>query len=154
MPTIRDYQETDKDQLRSLIIESSLYQKQQLEQEKIDAEKVKEEMSNFFEKNLKDETWHYIIAEDEGRVIGFVTTEVSTVYIRSGFINDLYVLPEYRKQGVGKQLLEAGLQWLKDRGVMKVTLAVHISNTEAINLYTNAGFKNEPLSYRYLEKEI
>ena len=56
-------------------------------------------------------------------------------------IRSLYVAPQARSQGAGRQLLAAALQrawsW---RGVEQVTLSVTASNEAAVRLYKAAGF--------------
>src|SRR5687768_16352838 len=57
---------------------------------------------------LDDTHTRVFVAEDEGRVVGYVMGDI--VYMvpetfsasRSGFLADIYVLPEYRGQGVGR----------------------------------------------------
>lgn len=51
------------------------------------------------------------------------------------------VLPEFRGQGLGSRLLEAGLSYLKTRGVEKVRLEVRPGNLAAVRLYKNHGFE-------------
>lgn len=57
-----------------------------------------------------------------------------------GFINEMYVFPLYRKQGVAKKLCEAAFKQLKAEGYKKVQLNVYSGN-HAKNLYQNLGFQ-------------
>jgi ribosomal protein S18 acetylase RimI-like enzyme len=154
MIQIRKFQETDTNQLRELIIQSALYQKKELEKEEIDSSKVKEQQINFFERNIKNLDWQYMVAEDGEKVVGYITLEVSSAYVGRGFVGDLFIISEYRGKGISKDLLKAGLKWLQEKGVHTVSLAVHKSNDAAVALYTGLGFVDEPESYRYLEKKL
>lgn len=49
--------------------------------------------------------------------------------------------PNSHRQGLGRQLLEYGMQQMSKRGVKKVFLEVRYSNQAAISLYQRAGFK-------------
>ena len=60
-----------------------------------------------------------------------------------GYITNVAVFPEYRKQGVAKSLLNRVFSHCKDEGLSFVSLEVRESNTPAINLYTKLGFKEE-----------
>jgi GNAT superfamily N-acetyltransferase len=57
-------------------------------------------------------------------------------------IGGMYVIPERRRQGVGRALLEAVLTYTRSlAGVRYVTLAVVIAPTTAIALYERVGFQ-------------
>jgi GNAT superfamily N-acetyltransferase len=55
-------------------------------------------------------------------------------------IHCLYVEPEQRRQGVARALLEAALQWGRDRGCVEASLNVLVRN-EARSLYECLGFE-------------
>ncbi|MRH43405.1 GNAT family N-acetyltransferase [Aquibacillus halophilus] len=57
-----------------------------------------------------------------------------------GFIYELYVLPEYRKRGIGKLLLQHSIKNLKQQGYREVRLNVYSANT-AKQIYEGLGFK-------------
>ena len=152
---VRDYKENDKEQLRQLVIESNLYQKRSLEKEVLDTEKVRDQTSNLFDGVLQHpEDQHYIVAEIDGKLVGFILVEVSGMYVGRGSVDDLYIQSEYRNKGIGKALLQAAFEWLKDNGVKRVGLGVHKSNEVAIKLYKSMGFEEEPETYLSLEKEL
>ena len=53
------------------------------------------------------------------------------------------VLPEHRGSGIGRMLMESGLEWARSLGVRKVKLGVFASNERAIALYRKMGFAEE-----------
>jgi ribosomal protein S18 acetylase RimI-like enzyme len=57
-----------------------------------------------------------------------------------GWINYLAVAPRFRKQGHGRQLMEAAETLLRARGCPKINLQVRASNTEVIRFYEAIGF--------------
>lgn len=59
------------------------------------------------------------------------------------------ILPEFRGQGIGSQLLSAVLEHAKKFGLEKVELHVYTSNTSAIELYKKFGFEEEGLIKKY-----
>lgn len=80
-----------------------------------------------------------LVALDEGRVIGFLGygdrgEEAPDV----GEIFALYVLPEYFGTGLGRRLMEAGLEQL--RAYSRVCLWVLKENGRAIRFYEKCGF--------------
>ena len=54
---------------------------------------------------------------------------------------NIAVAPENRRQGMGADLLQAGLEEMKGRGVATVFLEVRVSNESAIDLYLAKGFR-------------
>ncbi len=54
---------------------------------------------------------------------------------------NLAVAPEYRREGLGRRLLEAGLEALRGRGVYQVHLEVRQGNKAAQLLYRHQGFQ-------------
>jgi len=52
--------------------------------------------------------------------------------------------PQHRNQGIGRSMVEAAEQWLKDRGVVKVMLLVRETNTQVVDFYKRLGFEAVP----------
>ncbi len=63
----------------------------------------------------------------------------------------LYVVPEHRRQGVGKALMKYAETWSKARGDKQIGLQVFSSNTPALNLYNQLGFETQSL---WMVKEL
>ena len=57
-----------------------------------------------------------------------------------GAIQNVGVLPEYRRNGLGKVLIQSALQGFKRSGIQRVTLEVTAENTPAVMLYQQQGF--------------
>lgn len=154
MPIIRSFDLKNKDQLLRLVVESNLFQKSQIEKEVIDENQVKEITTKHFNENINVVDFHYFVAEENGNLVGFIQVEASSVYKGHGSVVDLYLVTKYRNQGLGGQLLQAGLDWLKGKGTQTVGLAVHKDNLAAVKLYESFGFTDEPKTYRSLELKL
>lgn len=59
----------------------------------------------------------------------------------AGVVHDIIVDPEYRGQGIGKQLLDASLQFLRSHGAPRVVLTTADRNDAALHLFESAGFR-------------
>ena len=60
---------------------------------------------------------------------------------KNWILNDLYVEANYRKQGVGKQLISAAMQFAKEQGAQFVQLETMQDNVTAQSLYEAIGFE-------------
>lgn len=52
--------------------------------------------------------------------------------------------PTHRGAGFGRQMVAAGEDWLRQRGVAKVQLLVRETNTKVISFYEHLGFEVAP----------
>lgn len=69
------------------------------------------------------------VAEEGGEVIGFVTAaRLAEPVIAEGEIETLYVLDDYREQGIGRRLMQAAAQALADAGCASVFVWVLSQN--------------------------
>ena len=60
---------------------------------------------------------------------------------RNWILNDLYVEAGYRKQGVGRKLIEAAMQFAKGEGATYIQLETMPDNITAQRLYEAIGFQ-------------
>jgi ribosomal protein S18 acetylase RimI-like enzyme len=61
-----------------------------------------------------------------------------------GWIYYLASAPTHRNQGIGRSMVEAAEQWLRNKGVAKVMLLVRETNTQVVEFYTHLGFEPAP----------
>ena len=59
------------------------------------------------------------------------------------WLEDLYVLPEARRAGLGRALIEGALDSARERGCVRIELDVDEDNDPALALYAAAGFSLE-----------
>ena len=57
-----------------------------------------------------------------------------------GAIQNVAVLPEYRRRGLGQALVQGALQGFQHVGIKRVTLEATADNLSAVNLYERIGF--------------
>lgn len=68
---------------------------------------------------------------------------------RTLILNDLYVVPSSRKQGIGSMLLREAAEFAKGFGAIRVTLSTAITNQAAQSLYEQAGWIRDQDFYVY-----
>lgn len=81
-----------------------------------------------------------LIAEDDGRAVGFVFCVLGERGRKTAHVTDIYVRPEARSQGIGRELLAALIEPAGEAGLAHLSLEVLVDNTEARRLYERLGF--------------
>jgi ribosomal protein S18 acetylase RimI-like enzyme len=69
---------------------------------------------------------------------------------REARLNSLWVLPEHRGLGVGSRLVEAFLDWARERGAAYAVVSAFAANPTAIRLYEKHGFGPHTVTLRAL----
>jgi len=83
------------------------------------------------------------IAFRDGSAIGFVQlypTFSSTAMARIFILNDLFVIPEERRHGVGAALLQKAAEYGTAVGALRLSLRTESTNTTAQSLYESLGW--------------
>lgn len=96
----------------------------------------------FLEKNLSLS----FLAEDDEEIVGSVFGSFDG---RRGYIQKLVIRKDYRKKGVGKQLLEKVISKLRSTGALYIPIS---SDEGLISFYEKCGFKKTkqiPMSISY-----
>lgn len=77
--------------------------------------------------------------EDEGRVVGYITTFIDHLS-KIGRIPNLSVLPDYRGKGVGKELMTAALDYFSEQGMRAAKIETLEQNEIGRRFYPQVGF--------------
>ena len=102
---------------------------------------------------IADPAIRVIVAEAEGQVVGSgyalirenKTYKAPQHYVYLGF---MYVVPEYRGQGINGLIMKDLIHWGKAQGHTEVQLEVYAENESAIKAYAKAGLVPEILTMR------
>lgn len=62
-------------------------------------------------------------------------------YRKRATLEDAYVIPSFRKQGIGRRMFMKIIRWLKDKKVERISVSVNAKNTSAIKAWKKYGFK-------------
>ncbi len=68
---------------------------------------------------------------------------------RTFWLNDLYVLPSHRRQGIGSLLLDAAMAYGRAMGAVRISLTTDIANATAQATYEAKGWQRDQAFYTY-----
>lgn len=84
---------------------------------------------------------YYIIAQDEqNHIVGYAGAFSPDTGLDADVLT-LTVAPSWRRQGVGRAMLDQLIAWAKERAAPVMFLEVREGNVEASPLYESAGFE-------------
>jgi ribosomal protein S18 acetylase RimI-like enzyme len=88
------------------------------------------------------------VALDDQRVVGWVDIVPAQAYAitHCGSLG-MGVLPGYRGQGIGRQLLETCIAKAWSNGITRIELEARADNSHAIRLYEHLGFTHEAVKH-------
>lgn len=100
----------------------------------------------FLETQLREPDVAIFVAEQDGRVVGYIYAGLEPLSWKelrgpAGFIHDIVVEDQARGSGVGRELIGAAMQWLRQRGAPRVMLWTAAQNERAQRLFDAAGFR-------------
>jgi ribosomal protein S18 acetylase RimI-like enzyme len=103
-----------------------------------------------FDRHVQFEPEGCFVARSDNNYVGMITT---TSYDHFGFIGGLIVPEQYRGYGIGAELMQVGMDYLKQKGVSTSELD---GVFPAVPLYRRLGFRDKYLSLRFFRnpKEI
>jgi GNAT superfamily N-acetyltransferase len=109
------------------------------------AEELRNSLYNFFQRNMKSEYFISWIAIQENEIIatsGLVFYEVPPLFEnisgREAYLMNMYTLPNYRRKGIGTELLKRVIEEARKREIRKVRL---VTSEDGKYLYKKNGFK-------------
>lgn len=90
----------------------------------------------------------------DGKVVGFIHVERYEVLYAESMCNvlGLAVAKEYRRKGVGKELLHEAEKWARENGIFMMRLNSGMKRKEAHLFYRNNGYGSEKEQMRFIKK--
>ena len=86
------------------------------------------------------------IASKNGEAVGFTQlfpSFSSATMARTYILNDLFVGESFRNQGIGRQLIDAAVEFGRLDGAVRLTLSTAVDNYAAQELYCKSGWKQD-----------
>ena len=86
------------------------------------------------------------VAEVDGKIVGMI---VVWLIVDEVHVATIATHPEFRRQGIAKNLLSYALQYMSTEGAQSSFLEVRASNLAAQDLYRKFGFEESGVRRRY-----
>jgi ribosomal protein S18 acetylase RimI-like enzyme len=102
--------------------------------------------ARFLVSQLDDPDAVIFVAEIGSAVVGYCYAGIEPLSWKelrdeAGFIHDLALDPPARRQGAGRALVDAAVEWFRGRGLARVMLWTSTQNDVARALFERAGFR-------------
>ena len=102
--------------------------------------------ARFLELQIDDPDSVIFVAEIDGVVAGYCYAGIEPLSWKelrdaAGFVHDLALDPSARRQGAGRALLAAAIDWFRGRQMLRVMLWTSTENAPAQQLFRVAGFR-------------
>ena len=104
---------------------------------------LKKELNHFH----RDSTSELFICEEKDDIIGFAHVQLRYDYVEGtvtspvGYLEGVFVRQAFRKQGIGKQLIEVCEDWSRFMNVTEFASDVELSNEISSVFHKSIGFK-------------
>ena len=104
--------------------------------------------------NVDNEREKVFVACVDGKIAGFIHAEKYDALYFEAVVNllGLAVAQEYRKNGIGRMLLNECESWAKSIGAKYVRANSGSARSDAHIFYRNAGYNNEKMQIRFLKE--
>ncbi len=88
----------------------------------------------------------FLVVEHESRIVGYVVCtiepEIPIYWTPScGWVHDLWIEPQYRNEGLGRQMTMLVVERFKEMGVTQIRLQTAAANEVARKLFASCGFR-------------
>lgn len=100
------------------------------------------ERSNGFLAYKKDNI-NINLVKDKEIYVGYCVSTINNSSV--GEISSLYIEPEYRKYGIGDELIKRAIKWLDDNKVSKKIIGVAVGNEDVLKFYERYGFRSRTI---------
>jgi N-acetylglutamate synthase-like GNAT family acetyltransferase len=95
---------------------------------------------------MHDASSHFLVADMNATAVGLINFTIRRTVLHrspSALINELVVARDYRRKGVGRQLVLAAIQRCKALGCCEVEVSTEKTNVKARDFYRQCGFEEK-----------
>lgn len=99
---------------------------------------------DIFEENLQNLNYVYYVAESDFQIVGFISFHTQKLLHHCGIvgeIQELYVVPNFRNQQIGRFLVNKVKDYAKTHKLKSIEVTSNKLRTENVYIYEHLGFK-------------
>lgn len=106
-----------------------------------------EDLKTTFFKILSSEKFRVLLFQLNTEFIAFLYLGIRTDYVEgsdsspTGYVEGIYVKPEFRRKGISKKMLQVGEQWIKEKGCTQIGSDTYLDNKVSYDFHTRVGFQ-------------
>jgi ribosomal protein S18 acetylase RimI-like enzyme len=108
-------------------------------------EDLEREVTKYLESAISSDDYVVLVVEDGGKVEGVLIAKVvDRCFYKPrmvGQISDFYIMPEYRRRGLGYRMVEEAERILRSKGAEMIFAEFPTKNVIAEGFYRNLGFR-------------
>ena len=109
------------------------------------SEDIEEKALKKRRKTLESDNAICFVAEIDEELVGLVSASIDNEdglfkQLGTAYIHDLYVRPDYRREGLASKLMNKIENWASDNSCQYVEFSVDSPNTPAIEFYRDEGY--------------
>ncbi|MDW7771389.1 MAG: GNAT family N-acetyltransferase [Desulfobulbaceae bacterium] len=97
---------------------------------------------------LANESGCIMVAEAAGEIVGMCSAQLTVSTAEGGaamLVEDVIVHEDFRRRGVGRQLMSRLAEWGRGKGVSRIQLLADRNNTAALAFYRKLGWQTTEL---------
>lgn len=105
-----------------------------------------EDLVKDFENAVEQKQSAVFVLTEDNRAVGFAQCQLRNDYVEGttgspvGYLEGIYVEPDYRHRGFAKELLKKCEEWAKEKGCTEFASDCEPGNSESLNFHLKSGF--------------
>lgn len=106
------------------------------------------EYEKFLRGMLESEDAIVLVTTDKGQIVGYSSSRINRPSVNTrecdayGDITDMVVKAEYRRKGIGQQMLAKIFEWFELKNINRIELSVAAQNRVSNSFWKKNGFKD------------
>jgi len=144
-PIIREMKEEDIEKAANLLLRLKKFNSEHDPLFSL-VDNVEEEVKKYLKQAVKEQFRDAYVAEYQGKIIGIILADIIDRLFynprKEVRITDIYVLPEFRKKGLGTELLRELAKIEKKKGCSVITVEFPTENLVATKFFKGEGMRS------------
>ncbi|WP_299532923.1 aminoglycoside 6'-N-acetyltransferase [Ulvibacterium sp.] len=106
---------------------------------------------------MESDNQETFFAKSKEGIIGFINVSIRHDYVEGsnstpvGYIEAIFIKPDYRKHGVARKLVDLGEQWILQKGCTQMGSDTWASNEQSRKFHLGLGFREEDTLVHYIK---